>query len=74
MKVSNCCGRGPANESGICLACREHCDWVDGSEDELQVSGVGRMGDNSKALLVSFNRTPTDEELRTIHDKLKEQA
>lgn len=35
------------------------------------VLGVGRMFDNKKALLVSMEREPTDDELRAFHDALR---
>lgn len=33
--------------------------------------GVSRMFDNEKAVLVSFDRRPTDDELRAIHERLR---
>lgn len=36
----------------------------------LKVSGVGRMWDNEKALLLILDRKPTDDELRAIHNQL----
>jgi len=33
MKVSDCCGRGPANDEGLCPKCRDHCEYVDDEED-----------------------------------------
>lgn len=33
--------------------------------------GVGRMADNEKAVLVSFVRPLTDDELRKLHDVLR---
>lgn len=41
---------------------------------ELLARGVGRMFDNEKALLVIFDRKPTDDELRAVHDKLRSVA
>ena len=32
--------------------------------------GVGRMGDNDKAIMVHFDRPLTDDELRTLHEML----
>jgi hypothetical protein len=37
----------------------------------LRPLGVSRVSDNDKVLMVSFNRVPTDDELREIHEKLK---
>ncbi|PWE48502.1 hypothetical protein DEM26_18315 [Thioclava sp. NG1] len=37
---------------------------------KLLVRGVGRDGENPRALSVAFNREPTDEELRMIDDFL----
>jgi hypothetical protein len=39
--------------------------------DDLRPQGVSRLKDNPYALLVSFNRAPTDDELRSIHDYLR---
>lgn len=36
-----------------------------------RVLGVGRMGDNPRAVLVSLERAPTDDELRALHDYLR---
>lgn len=36
-----------------------------------RATGVSRMVDNSKALLVSFVREPTDDELRALHERLR---
>lgn len=33
--------------------------------------GVSRMGDNPKAVLVSFRSEPTDEDLRALHEALR---
>lgn len=38
----------------------------------MKVQGVSRVADNEKALLVSFTRRPTDDEIRTLHDLLRE--
>lgn len=32
--------------------------------------GVGRVADNERALLVCYNRRPTDDEIRGIHELL----
>lgn len=37
----------------------------------LKAIGISRMSDNEKALLVCFNRKPTDDEMRRIHDMLR---
>jgi hypothetical protein len=34
----------------------------------LKVVGTGRVGDNDQVLMISFNRKPTDNELRAFHD------
>lgn len=36
----------------------------------IRACGIGRMADNDKALLVYFDRRPTDDEMRDIHDRL----
>lgn len=38
------------------------------------VRGIGRMFDNEKALLISLDRKPTDDELRAIHDFLNDRT
>jgi hypothetical protein len=40
----------------------------------LKCPGVSRMGDNDKAILVSFNRQLTDEELRFFHEVCQRSA
>ncbi len=40
----------------------------------LRVFGVSRMSDNDKAVLVSFNRKLTDEELRFFHEVCERSA
>lgn len=37
---------------------------------KLKVRGVGRVGDEPRALLVQLNERPTDDELRFLHDVL----
>lgn len=37
----------------------------------LRVWGVSRMADNEKALLVSFNRRLTDDEMRFLHEVIE---
>jgi hypothetical protein len=36
-----------------------------------KVRGVSRMGDNPKALLVCFDREPSDDDIRALHEALK---
>ena len=38
--------------------------------DGLRALGVGRDAGNEKALLVCFNRKPSDDEMRALHDLL----
>jgi hypothetical protein len=40
--------------------------------NDLKVYGTGRVADNEQALLVMMSRKPTDDELREIHDVLRE--
>jgi len=35
--------------------------------------GIGRIADNNKVLMVFFERQPSDDEMRTVLDTLKEQ-
>jgi hypothetical protein len=37
---------------------------------KLRAVGVARMHDNEQAVLVCFDRKPTDDELRDVHDTL----
>lgn len=39
--------------------------------DRPAAQGVGRMADNDKAILVSFSRPLTDDELRRFHDFIR---
>lgn len=36
--------------------------------------GISRMGDNANALLLHFDRRPTDDEMRAVHEVVKEAA
>jgi hypothetical protein len=44
MKVSDCCCVGPANDSGICPACREHCEFVEEDREDAtqELRAVGK--------------------------------
>jgi len=37
----------------------------------LTVSGVGRVGDNEKAICLYFNRRLTDDEMRAVHEMVR---
>lgn len=37
----------------------------------LRVRGVGRVGGEPRALLLCFNESPTDDELRALHEHLR---
>lgn len=37
--------------------------------EPIRVTGVSRVADNDKVLLVGFDRRPTDDELRAFHDR-----
>lgn len=41
------------------------------SDNRARVLGVSRVADNSRAMLVSLDREPTDDELRRLHDLLR---
>lgn len=43
---------------------------AEAANNDLWVIGVGREGDYDKTLLVYFNRTPTDDEMRAFHDSI----
>jgi hypothetical protein len=38
---------------------------------DLRLWGVSRVADNEQALLLSFDRRPTDDELRALHERFK---
>lgn len=38
----------------------------------LRVRGVGRVADEPRALLLALNERPTDDEIRALHDHLRE--
>jgi hypothetical protein len=40
----------------------------------LRVIGVGRLIDNDRALLVMFDRVPTDDEFREFHESMRARA
>lgn len=61
---------------GFCDDCETeygHKSWCKRrlENQALRALGVGRMADNTKAILVSFNRAPTDDELRGLHELLR---
>ncbi len=60
------CGLGPCRKRVKLDLAPEY--W---KQEPLSVMGVSRLGDNDKALLVSFTRKPTDDELRRLHDRLR---
>lgn len=39
-----------------------------------RVLGVSRVADNQRAILVSLDRSPTDDEMRALHDAMRLQA
>lgn len=41
------------------------------NDHPLRALGVARMADNECAILVCFNRAPSDDELRALHDALR---
>ncbi len=46
----------------------------DNRRQRLTCPGVSRMGDNDKAILVSFSRRLSDEELRFFHEVCQRSA
>ena len=40
--------------------------------EPLKICGVGRDAENEKALSLCFNRELTDDEIRRLHDQLRE--
>ncbi len=46
----------------------------DNTRARLTCPGVSRMGDNDKAILVSFSRRLTDDELRFFHEVCQRSA
>lgn len=41
------------------------------AEEALRLAGVARPIDNPQSLLLVFNRRPSDDELRAIHERLR---
>lgn len=41
-------------------------------KSEQKVQGISRMADNNQALLISMAVEPTDDEIRELHDYLRE--
>lgn len=39
--------------------------------DPLRVTGIGRAGDHDRELSLFFNRRPTDDELRRVHEIMR---
>lgn len=44
------------------------------NEGNLRLTGTGRLTDYPRAVVLYFNRSPTEDELRFIHDELAELA
>lgn len=66
---------GQCSDIRTCAHCGKpemNCDCHDTSGFRMLpgACGVSRMWDNEKAVLVSFERKPTDDELRALHDLL----
>ncbi len=40
-------------------------------QDQLKATGIGRDPDNSQFLFIGFNKKPSDDEMRAIHDFLR---
>ena len=61
------CGRnwGPSILDGIFQG-----PFDDPDRESLRVFGVTRMADNEQAVLIVFQRRPTDDELRSLHESL----
>ncbi len=54
-----------------CINCGQKLSRCHCEPEPLKCLGTSRVMDNSKALLVAFNRRPTDGDLRALDDKLK---
>lgn len=39
--------------------------------EDLEALGIGRMLDSQQAIVIHFNRPPTDEELSALHELLR---
>lgn len=42
--------------------------------EPLKCPGAGRVGDNDQALIFYFNRRPTDDEFRYLHEVMQRAA
>jgi hypothetical protein len=38
----------------------------------MMIKGIGRVADNEKAIILYFDRRLTDDEMRALHDHLRE--
>lgn len=50
----------------------EWCPHPDAEGDRLRVLGVSRDAGNNRVLLVGLSSVPSDDDLRSLHDYLRE--
>lgn len=67
----NRCGDDPWLKDGRATPCKARASQQKADRDRARVVGVSRMFDNPKALLLSLDRAPTDDDLRRIHEALR---
>lgn len=46
---------------------------VPANDNRLKINGIGRDAEYDKALILTLNRRPTDDEMRFIQDRLNEE-
>lgn len=42
--------------------------------DSIKILGVGRVADNQRALLIACNQIPSDDDIRKVHEHLRNLA
>lgn len=74
---------GGCTDGNACALGHEQCQWVDCRRPPayeaprdlsvpLRVRGVGRVADEPRALLIAMTERATDDEIRSLHDFIRE--
>lgn len=72
----------PCTNGNECALSNVRCQWPDCRRPSiyeaprdpaipLRIRGVGRVADEPRALLLTLNERPTDDEIRVLHDHLR---
>lgn len=65
----SCCGESMGISHALCSNCKAgKCARPDPPTAPPHCHGVSRLDDNDNAVLISFDRKLTDDELRILHD------